>query len=126
MDTPRELGLLTLRSDDGADAFLTGTHVPSGVPFQISADDDVDQAWVAGVLNDFPRYETAASGYLADEVGGTFGDPEVTFWGGTKWSIIFGTGSPEICDPFGILVDLDGEAVVGWEDLSDGDLSGAG
>jgi hypothetical protein len=47
--------------------------------------------------------------------------PEITFWGGKKWSMLFSEGIFPICKPYGIIVNFSGENIVDFDDLSSAD-----
>lgn len=59
----------------------------------------------------FPAEASSGEGPLASE-------PELTFWEQERWSILFAEGRLPICHPYGVLVDFNGTAPVGYQDLS--------
>ncbi|MDA3804455.1 hypothetical protein [Clavibacter sp. CT19] len=130
LDSP--VGRLQVAEADDGSRFAQGRH--SGfedAPFisiklteegSLSTSVDFVRSRILGL----ERFALLASAHLADALGG--GPPakakrlvwgeELTFWGGSDWSILFSEGLFDICEPYGVMVDFTSDEVVGFVDLS--------
>jgi hypothetical protein len=140
IDTP--LGAMLCNQNDDENRFLScdlkihGESVYTNVA--VESFDVLDQATFAfakTIIAEFDEHTKRAGEYLLHcyerepaQLGGeceisipVVRFPEMTFWGGEKWSILFTYGVFPICQPYGILINFLGVEITGFEDISGAD-----
>ena len=90
-------------------------------------------AFASQIIDRFSKHRADAVTYLTNEYARAperFGgkvpvsepivsEPELNFFGGEKWAIRFAEGIFKICEPYGIVVEFEGQTITGFEDLSE-------
>lgn len=132
IDTP--LGTLAVNTDEEGQPYAQATWQQGEreVFYTLMLDAQhqltVDPAFVLERLARLDEFTQAATRHLQEALGtpeevGHNGlllwGEELTFWGGTGWSILFAEGAFPICQPYGVLANFEGDQLVDFDDLSD-------
>ncbi|MGX4585930.1 hypothetical protein [Paenibacillus chitinolyticus] len=129
------IGDLRINESDHGEVFAQGLYAGSVNPVFFSIKlpardrlEEVDFGFVRARIADVKTHTDAARDFLIAELGlnpetedeaQLIGGPELTFWGGTHWSILFSEGNLPILEPYGVIVNFHDERITGFDDLTD-------